>query len=120
MNIRRIVPDITASDPAKAHAFYGEALGLELAMNLEWARAYVSASNPTAQVLVARPADPDAPRPDLSIEVDDLDEALARMVAAGFQPEYGPVLEPWGVRRFFVRDPFGKLVNVLCHAPPAL
>ena len=23
--------------------------------------------------------------------------------------------EPWGVRRFFVRDPFGKLVNIVSH-----
>lgn len=29
--------------------------------------------------------------------------------------EYGPADEPWGVRRFYVRDPFGKLVNVLAH-----
>ena len=29
--------------------------------------------------------------------------------------EYGPVEEPWGVRRFYVRDPFGKLVNILVH-----
>jgi hypothetical protein len=25
------------------------------------------------------------------------------------------VAEPWGVRRFFVRDPLGKLVNILQH-----
>jgi lactoylglutathione lyase len=29
--------------------------------------------------------------------------------------EYGPVDEPWGVRRFFVRDPAGTLVNILMH-----
>jgi hypothetical protein len=28
------------------------------------------------------------------------------------------VTEPSGVRRFFVRDPFGKLVNILAHAAP--
>jgi catechol 2,3-dioxygenase-like lactoylglutathione lyase family enzyme len=33
----------------------------------------------------------------------------------GFEIKYGPVVEPWGVRRFFVRDPFGRLVNVLSH-----
>ncbi|RVB32138.1 glyoxalase, partial [Mesorhizobium sp. M7A.F.Ca.CA.004.05.1.1] len=22
---------------------------------------------------------------------------------------------PWGVRRFYVRDPFGRLVNILSH-----
>ena len=57
----------------------------------------------------------DTPTPDLSIEVDDLDAALERMQAAGFPIEYGPAEEPWGVRRFYVRDPFGKLVNILTH-----
>ncbi len=23
--------------------------------------------------------------------------------------------EPWGVRRFFVRDPSGKVLNILAH-----
>ena len=53
--------------------------------------------------------------PDLSIEVDEIDVALRRMIDAGFPIEYGPVDEPWGVRRFYVRDPFGKLINVLAH-----
>ena len=56
-----------------------------------------------------------APVPDLSIEVDDLEEALARVKNAQIPIEYGPADEPWGVRRFFVRDPFGKLVNILAH-----
>jgi uncharacterized glyoxalase superfamily protein PhnB len=55
------------------------------------------------------------PVPDLSIEVDDLDVALDRLMKGGFDIVYGPVDEPWGVRRFFVRDPFGRLVNVLSH-----
>jgi catechol 2,3-dioxygenase-like lactoylglutathione lyase family enzyme len=29
---------------------------------------------------------------------------------------YGPVDEPWGVRRFFIRDPEGSLVNILSHS----
>jgi catechol 2,3-dioxygenase-like lactoylglutathione lyase family enzyme len=37
------------------------------------------------------------------------------MRAAGFVVEYGPVTEPWGVTRFYVRDPFGHLVNILQH-----
>ena len=52
--------------------------------------------------------------PDLSIEVDDLDDALTRIKKAGIAIEYGPVEEPWG-GAFFVRDPFGKLVNILTH-----
>jgi len=38
------------------------------------------------------------------------------MRGAGVLIDYGPVLEPWGVRRFFVRDPFGRLVNFLSHS----
>lgn len=54
--------------------------------------------------------------PDLSIEVDNLQDVLERMRAAGIALEYGPADEPWGVRRFFVRDPFGRLLNILAHA----
>ena len=36
-------------------------------------------------------------------------------MAAGFEIIYGITDEPWGVRRFFVRDPFGKIVNILSH-----
>jgi catechol 2,3-dioxygenase-like lactoylglutathione lyase family enzyme len=53
--------------------------------------------------------------PDLSIEVDDVETALERVKEAGFRIEYGLAHEPWGVRRFYVRDPFGKLVNILQH-----
>jgi len=53
--------------------------------------------------------------PDLSIEVDNIETALKRVRKAGIPVEYGPKSEPWGVRRFYVRDPFGKLINVLQH-----
>jgi catechol 2,3-dioxygenase-like lactoylglutathione lyase family enzyme len=72
----------------------------------------------TVQITFAANGGSGAPTPDLSIEVDDLDAALSRVEAAGIPIEYGPVNEPWGVRRFFVRDPFGKLVNILAHRWP--
>ena len=50
-----------------------------------------------------------------SIEVDNLDEVHQRLLAAGLAIEYGPKREPWGVRRLYVRDPFGRLVNILAH-----
>jgi catechol 2,3-dioxygenase-like lactoylglutathione lyase family enzyme len=40
---------------------------------------------------------------------------LARIKDANIPVEYGPKSEPWGVRRFYVRDPFGKLINILQH-----
>ena len=69
----------------------------------------------TVQLSFASEGGSGTPVPELSIEVDDVDTAFERMKAAGFAIEYGPVDESWGVRRFYVRDPFGKLVNVLAH-----
>lgn len=67
------------------------------------------------QVSFASEGGSGTPVPDLSIEVDDLDDVLARVSKAGIPVEYGPELEPWGVRRFYVRDLFRRLVNILTH-----
>ena len=53
--------------------------------------------------------------PDLSIEVDNLYAMLERMKNAGYKPTYRPAKEPWGVERFYVRDPLGSLLNILSH-----
>lgn len=111
MKVKRIVADIQAADPAKANAFYGEILGLELAMDHGWIRTYAGSDKASVQISFASEGGSGTVVPDLSIEVEDLDEALRRMRTAGISPEYGPISEPWGVRRFYVRDPFGRLVN---------
>ena len=72
-------------------------------------------SKMTIQVSVASEGGSGAAVPDMSIEVDDIEEALARIRRARIPIEYGPKIEPWGVRRFYVRDPFGKLINILQH-----
>ena len=54
--------------------------------------------------------------PDLSIEVDNLLDVHRRMQEAGFEIECGPLTEPQGATRFYVRDPFGHLVNILGHS----
>lgn len=69
----------------------------------------------TVQLSVATEGGQGTAVPDLSIEVDNLDEVLARMREAGVQIEYGPAIEVWGVRRFYVRYPSGKLLNILQH-----
>lgn len=115
MKIKRIVPNIATDDPAKAAAFYEAIFGLNIIMDHGWLRTYSSGESMTVQLGVASQGGSDTPVPDLSIEVDDLDAVLERVHAANVEVAYGPVGEPWGVRRFFVRDPFGKLVNVLQH-----
>ena len=73
------------------------------------------AAQARVQVSIMREGGSGTPVPDLSIEVDDVDATLEQAIAMGFPIEYGPADEDWGVRRFFVRDPFGRLVNILTH-----
>lgn len=116
MAVRRIVADLAAARPAEAVAFYGGVLGLRVAMDLGWVVTFeAEGASAAPQVSVLSEGGSGAPVPDLSVEVDDLDAVLARARAAGLAVEYGPAAEPWGVRRFFVRDPCGRLVNVLAH-----
>ncbi len=115
MKVRRIVANIAAADPEKAEAFYRDLFGLDVLMDLGWVKTFGAEERMVAQVTVASEGGSGTPVPNLSIEVDDLSEALRRAREAGVAIEYGPVDEPWGVRRFYVRDPFGKLINVLEH-----
>ncbi len=115
MAVKRIVANIEASDPARAKHFYGDILGMEIGMDHGWITTFVSETRAVTQVSVAIEGGSQTPVPALSIEVDNLDEVYERMMAAGIAVEYGPAVETWGVRRFYVRDPFGTLVNILSH-----
>lgn len=115
MKVKRIVVDIETGNISAARVFYGEVLGLSLLMDHGWIATYGSEEQMSIQISFAKEGGSGTPAPDMSIEVDDIAAALKGMQDAGFSIEYGPVDEPWGVRRFFVRDPFDKLVNILCH-----
>jgi len=115
VKVKRIVSNVATPDVDKATSFYEDVLGLEVLMDLGWIRTYGSASKMTIQFSVMSKGGSGTAVPDMSIEVDDLEEALMRVRKAGIAIEYGPATEPWGVRRFYVRDPFGKLINILQH-----
>lgn len=115
MAVKRIVPNIPADQLEPATAFYGDALGMRLVMDLGWIVTFAADASAAPQISVATQGGSGTMVPDLSIEVDNLTEVHGRMQAAGFRIEYGPVAEPWGVTRFYVRDPFGRLVNILAH-----
>jgi catechol 2,3-dioxygenase-like lactoylglutathione lyase family enzyme len=116
MQVNRIVANIAVEDVAAATRFYQDILGLDLLMDHGWTATYDSSQNMSVQVSIASEGGSGTPVPDLSIEVDDLDTALKRMKKAKVAIEYGPVAESWGVRRFYVRDPFGHLINILMHS----
>ena len=115
MRVRRVVPDFHAPDPAAGGEFYAEVLGMEVAMDHGWIVTYAAPGNPAAQISVVAD-DASAPvRPDASIEVDDVDAAHAAARRLGCEIVHPLTDEPWGVRRFFVRDPTGKVLNILSH-----
>jgi catechol 2,3-dioxygenase-like lactoylglutathione lyase family enzyme len=115
MKVTRIVANVATSHVDKASAFYKEILGLDVLMDLGWIRTYGSSSKMTIQVSVMSEGGSGTAVPEMSIEVDDVEEALMSVRNAGIAIEYGPATEPWGVRRFYIRDPFGKLINILQH-----
>ncbi len=120
MSIRRVVPDIKSKDFAQSRAFYVDFLGFEMAMDMGFVMTFVSPSNPTAQISVVRDGGGSAPLPAVSVEVADVDHVHARAVERGLRIVYPLTDEPWGVRRFFVVDPNGTILNVLSHLPARL
>ena len=114
MAVRRVVPNVQSQAMAENREFYG-LLGLEEVMNLGWIMTLASPTAPTAQISVMT-GDKTAPVvPDLSVEVDDVDAAYAAMRESGAEIVHPLRDEEWGVRRFFVRDPNGRVINVLSH-----
>ena len=84
-------------------------------MDFGWIQTYGTEVSMPVRISFASEGGSGTPVPDMSIEVDDLDTVVKRIRDAKIAIEYGPVDEPWGVRRIYVRDPFGKLLNVLQH-----
>ena len=115
MAIRRIVPDFEAPEPSAGTEFYSEVLGLEVDMDMGWVVIYADPENPTAQIIVLS-EDATAPvAPNASIEVEDVDAAYEAAQRLGSEIIHPLTDESWGVRRFFVRDPNGKVLNILSH-----
>lgn len=115
MAVTRIVTNIAAADTAAAAAFYTDILDLHLVMDHGWIKTFAAESSMVPQISIAAEGGSGTPVPDVSVEVDNLDEVYQRVIERALRIEYGPASEPWGVRRFFVRDPFGRLVNILSH-----
>lgn len=127
MTIRRIVPNVhvgSAEAMTTSRDFYG-LLGFEEVMTLSsgghprtpgsWVMTMASPANPTAQISFFTEERTGPVVPDLSVEVEDVDAVYAEVVASGAEVVREIRDEEWGVRRFFVRDPGGRVVNVLSH-----
>ncbi len=119
VSIRRVVPDITSDRMEESREFYVGFLGFEMAMNMGWIMTFISPSNPTAQVTVVQRKESSKPHPDMTVEVSDVDAVHKRALDRGLEIVYPLTDEPWGVRRFFVADPNGVVLNVMSHREAA-
>jgi catechol 2,3-dioxygenase-like lactoylglutathione lyase family enzyme len=115
VKVLRIVADLPAADPSAVAAFYCDLLDLEILMDQGFIATVGSPAKAPVQLSLASEGGSGMPLPAISVEVDNLDAVFARAKAMRAPIEYGPILEPWGVRRFFLRDPSGSLVNILSH-----
>jgi catechol 2,3-dioxygenase-like lactoylglutathione lyase family enzyme len=115
MDIRRVVPDIKSRHLPESREFYVDFLGFDVAMDMGFVMTFASPGNPTAQITVLQDDGGSAPMPSVSVEVADVDRMHQRAVERGLEIVYPLTDEPWGVRRFFVVDPNGTILNILSH-----
>jgi predicted enzyme related to lactoylglutathione lyase len=113
MAVTRIIANLTARDPVGLARFYETAFGLDLTYDMGWIAFLSAASVQKIELHTASEGGSRTDLPVISIGVNDLDAAQAAVSAAGGEVVYGPVKEPWGLRRFFFRDPAGNLINVV-------
>jgi catechol 2,3-dioxygenase-like lactoylglutathione lyase family enzyme len=114
MAVMRIKPNIRSDRFDDSRAFYTGVIGLEEAAGLDWIL-FFGGDKREVQLSVMRLDIKAGIHPDVSIEVDDVDAVYERAVGAGAEVVYPLTDEEWGLRRFFVRDPNGAVINVTQH-----
>lgn len=114
MTVLRIVPNLFAKNPQALAAFYADIFGVEIVMDAGFIMT-VAGGEQSTQLSLASQGGSDTELSVLSIEVDNIAPVLDRLKKASHPPVYGPIKEPWGVNRFYFKDPAGHLINVLMH-----
>lgn len=114
MGVKRIKPNILSERFEESRAFYNDVIGLDGGDGLDWIL-FFGTEQREVQLSVMRLDIKAGIHPDVSIEVDDVDEVHERAAAAGADIVYPLTDEDWGLRRFFVRDPNGAVINVTQH-----
>ncbi|RKT01893.1 VOC family protein [Chryseobacterium defluvii] len=114
--VKRIVAHIKTDDLSKANHFYQDILGLDLLMDHGWIKTFGNDNEAKVQMSFATQGGNNTEVPYLSIEVDDVDEVYNAIKKSEFEIIYDITDEDWGVRRFFVKDPLGNVINILSHS----
>ncbi len=114
VSIRRVVPNLASNSIPATRDSYVTLLGFDVVMDMDWIVIVASPANATAQISFAADGiQPHSDAPVLTVEVGDVDAVHARALTLGFEVVLASRDEDWGVRRFFVRDPDGRVINVM-------
>lgn len=115
MTIKRVVPNIQTTKAEESREFYHDFLGFDIPMDMSWIVTFASPQQPHAQLSIIT-SDATAPvHAHVSIEVDDVDKLYKEAQKRNLNIVYPLTDEPWGVRRFFVLDPNGQVINIAAH-----
>jgi catechol 2,3-dioxygenase-like lactoylglutathione lyase family enzyme len=112
--VKRIKPNILSDHFDESRAFYNDVIGLDGGEGLDWIL-FFGTDQAEVQLSVMKLDIKAHVHPDVSIEVDDVDAVYDRARAAQAEIVYPLTDEEWGLRRFFVRDPNGAVINVTEH-----
>ena len=114
MGVKRIKPNILSDRFDESRSFYNDVIGLDDGDGLDWIL-FFGTDQREVQLSVMKLDIKARVHPDVSIEVDDVDAVYERARAANAEIVYPITDEDWGLRRFFVRDPNGAVINVTEH-----
>ena len=114
MQAIEVITNLHTDDVERAREFFGF-LGLtENGMNQGWVARFTSADSGASVQVVTR----DATAPEdsvMTIKVDDVDAAYEDAQQHGYEIVHPITDERWRIRRFFVRNPDGHVINVAQH-----
>lgn len=114
MRIDRVVPNLTVDDLCQAVEEHRAVLGMQVLMDHGW---IVTLGDDAGHQLSLMTRDASARvNPDVSIFVDDVQEAFGNATDARVEIVHPLTVEPWGVTRFFYRDSAGRVINIGTHA----
>jgi predicted enzyme related to lactoylglutathione lyase len=117
MRVTAVTANLRVADIDAARTFYMDYLGLtEESLDLGWVTRFQSVDGRACVQLVTR----DATSPEdsvVSVRVGaDVDAAYAEALRRGYDIVHPLTDEPWGIRRFLVRDPDGNVINIVSHS----
>jgi predicted enzyme related to lactoylglutathione lyase len=116
MRVTGVHANLPVADVGAAREFWAGYLGLSVEeFNMGWVARYSTPGGEASVQLVT--GDATAPEDSVvSVHVgDDIEDAYAEAQRRGYEIVHPLTEEAWGLRRFFVRDPDGNVINVTSH-----